>query len=193
MNTDALAGAVARLFDLLREREVDYVLVGGVAMLQYVEGRNTQDIDLIMTPTSLAEVPEIQVTGEEADFRTGSFEGVQIDILLTTNPLFDLIARDYAVMQRFVEKEIRSATVSGLLLLKMYALPSLYRQGKFARVNLYEADIAALIHEYKPDIKPLFEELSRHVLASDLESVREIVGGIRQRIQRFDENSREQS
>ena len=33
---------------LLRERQNEYVLVGGIGLLQYVAGRNTEDIDLIM-------------------------------------------------------------------------------------------------------------------------------------------------
>jgi len=33
------------LFDLLDQRDIDYVLVGGIAMLAYVDGRNTQDIN----------------------------------------------------------------------------------------------------------------------------------------------------
>ncbi len=31
----------------LAERKIEYWLVGGVALLSYVDGRNTQDIDLI--------------------------------------------------------------------------------------------------------------------------------------------------
>ena len=35
-STDDLLQTVARLFALLHERRIEYVLVGGVAMLQYV-------------------------------------------------------------------------------------------------------------------------------------------------------------
>ena len=38
MNPDILIEAVSRFFSLLRERRIDYVLVGGIALLQYVEG-----------------------------------------------------------------------------------------------------------------------------------------------------------
>ena len=37
------------LFRLLAERRVDYLLVGGMAMLTYVKGRNTKDVDLLMS------------------------------------------------------------------------------------------------------------------------------------------------
>ena len=42
------------LFEELETKQVDYVLVGGVALLSYVDGRNTQDIDLIAPTASLA-------------------------------------------------------------------------------------------------------------------------------------------
>jgi hypothetical protein len=57
-NSDSLLQAVQRLFALLDERGVDYVLVGGIALLTYVEGRNTRDIDLIMALSSLERLPE---------------------------------------------------------------------------------------------------------------------------------------
>jgi len=191
MNTDSLLETVARLFALLRERRTEYVLVGGIALLQYVEGRNTEDIDLIMTLPSLDNLPEIQIVDRNPDFLRGKFGGLQIDILLTTNPLFDLIRHQHITIRRFVEQEIPCATVEGLLLLKMYALPSLYRQGNFARVSLYETDIATLIHDYKPQLEPLFNELSHYLSDTDLAAIKEIVAEIQQRIERFQKSSGE--
>ena len=43
-----IRGEVRALFAALRDAQIDYVLVGGVAMLSYVEVRNTQDVDLII-------------------------------------------------------------------------------------------------------------------------------------------------
>ena len=48
MNADSLITQVEQLFNLLESSRVDYLFVGGVAMRTYVDGRNTQDIDLIM-------------------------------------------------------------------------------------------------------------------------------------------------
>ena len=45
----ALDRDVVELFTLLWERQTPYLLVGGIAMLRYVEGRNTADIDLLMS------------------------------------------------------------------------------------------------------------------------------------------------
>ena len=61
MNADSLLAQVEQLFNLLESRKADYVLVGGIALLTYVEGRNTQDIDLIMALPSLTKLPEIKI------------------------------------------------------------------------------------------------------------------------------------
>ena len=145
VSDSALLDAVDRLFGLLQERGIEYLLVGGIALLQYVEGRNTEDIDLIMALSSLDRLPEVHKVGQEKDFARGDFEGLQIDLLLTSNPLFEEVRRRYATRQRFAEREIPCATPEGLVLLKLYALPSLYRQGNLARVALYETDILMLM------------------------------------------------
>lgn len=183
---DDLMEAVSRLFELLHEREIEYLLVGGIAILKYVEGRNTEDIDLIMALSSLEKLPELQVEDRDDDFARASFDGLRIDLLLTSNPLFEKVHRRHATTQRFTERDIPCATVEGLLLLKLYALPSLYRQGNFARVALYESDISTLMHEYRPPVEPLFEQLQPHLSATDLAAVRRIVEEIQERIERFD-------
>ncbi|MEW6359806.1 MAG: hypothetical protein AB1696_25940 [Planctomycetota bacterium] len=185
MNSDPLLQDVTQLFDLLAERNVDFVLVGGVALLSYVEGRNTEDIDLIMASASLDSLSEIKVVDRKRDFARGSFGDLQIDVLLTTNPLFETVRRSYATTKDFRERSIPCATVEGLLLLKLYALPSLYRQGNFARVGLYENDIATLMQAYRPDTDSLFRILGRHLSETDLSSLRDIVAEIGQRIERF--------
>src|SRR5277367_5217342 len=48
-----LTSQLIDLFHLLDERKLLYLLVGGMAMLIYVEGRNTKDIDLIISVESL--------------------------------------------------------------------------------------------------------------------------------------------
>ena len=184
-NSDTLVQAVQRLFALLDERGVDYVLVGGVALLTYVEGRNTQDIDLIMTLSSLERLPEIKVQSQERDFARGEFEGLHVDILLTRNRLFAEVRRKHVTKQKLMEREISTATVEGLLLLKLYALPALYRQGNFAKVGLYENDVATLMHYYRPAMAPLFETLERMLGEGDVTELREIVKEIEQRLARF--------
>lgn len=185
MNADSLPATVTRLFELLHERRIEYVLVGGIALLQYVEGRNMEDIDLILAAPSLAQLPEIELSSRDADFARGRFGELRVNFLLTHNPLFEKVCRDYVTTQSFVEQNIRCATVEGLLLLKLYALPSLYRQGDFTRVNLYEGDIAALLHTHRPALEPLFAELADHLNTTDLQAVREVTADIQRRIERF--------
>lgn len=185
LNAEQLPEAVDRLFAVLAERGVDYLLVGGVALLQYVEGRNTEDVDLIMAVSDLEKFYEIDVIDRNPNFVRGSFEGLKVYVLLSSNPLFENVRRRYATTGRFVEREIPCATVEGLLILKLYALPSLYRQGDFARVGLYENDVATLLQAYRLEIEPLMEELSDHLTPSDLSSVRDILHEILQRIERF--------
>lgn len=189
MNPDILIETVARFFSLLRERQIDYVLVGGIALLQYVEGRNTEDIDLIMAVSALERLPELQLETRDSDFARSKFGDLRVDVLLTSNPLFAEVRKRYTTSKRFVEQEIPCASVEGLILLKLYALPSLYRQGNFTRVGLFENDIATLMHVHDPPIESLLNELTTYLNDSDMTHVKEIVEEIQQRIRRFDERT----
>src|ERR1700686_4742536 len=186
VTSDLLIETVARFFSLLRERQIECVLVGGIALLQYVEGRNTEDIDLIMGVSSLERKPELLVESRDQDFSRGKFGDLKVDVLLTSNALFDQVKQHYTKTQRFVEQDIPCATVEGLILLKLYALPSLYRQGNFARVGLYENDVATLLHAYNSPIERLLEELTLYLSESDLTQVKQISNEIQQRISRFE-------
>jgi len=177
---------VSELFALLHSREVDYLLVGGIALLQYIEGRNTKDIDLIVALQDLERLPEVEIKTRDDDFAQGYFKNLPVDFLLTHNRLFGKVKQHYATSQPFVEQTIPCATVEGLLLLKLYALPALYRMGNFPRVGLYENDIATLLQGYHPKLEPLFSELSQHLSESDLQSVRDIVKEIENRLKRFE-------
>ena len=182
MDLHQLLQSVPRLFELFEQRNVDYVLVGGIAMLVYIRGRNTQDIDVIVASDGLERLPEVEIVEKKGEFVRGRLGDLQVDMLLTENKLFDKVRREHTVRQHFVEREILCATVEGLMLLKLFALPSLYRQADFHRVRIYENDVADLLEVYGTQIEPLLEELSAHLLASDLAEVREIVRDIEDRI-----------
>lgn len=185
MNADSLLTQVEQLFNLLDSRNVDYVLVGGIALLTYVEGRNTQDIDLIMALPSLSKLPEIKIDNQDMYFARGKFGELQIDILLTKNPLFATVEKKYTTTKQFMDRSIRCATVEGLILLKLFALPSLYRQGSFERVGIYENDIATLINAFNPPMETLLAELGKHLNGTDMTEARKIMADIESRIQRF--------
>jgi hypothetical protein len=188
MASDSLIQAVEDLFDLLEKRTIDYVLVGGIALLHYVEGRNTQDLDLLMALSSLEKLPEIKVSSQDVYFVRANYGELQIDILLTQNPLFKKVQGKYSKVERFLDRNIPIASVEGLLLLKLYALPSLYRQGNFARVGIYENDIATLLHDYQTDLRPLMKELAKHLGENDIVEIKSIVTDIQNRIKRFKRN-----
>lgn len=185
MNTDSLSGSIVQLFAILEERRIKYVLVGGIALLHYVEGRNTEDIDLIMALSSLKRIPEIVIESQDPFFVRGKFGELKIDILLTKNPLFKKVQKNFVERQHILDLEIPIASVEGLLLLKLYALPSLYRQGNFGRVGLYENDIATLIHAYRPDLALVMKELASFVSDPDLVEIEGILADIQKRIERF--------
>jgi hypothetical protein len=190
MNSDSLIQSVQDFFAVLEQRKIDYVLVGGIAILHYVEGRNTQDLDLLMAVSSLEKLPELKVSSRDTDFVRANYNELQIDILLTQNPLFKKVHSEYSSVQKFLDRDIPLATVEGLLLLKLYALPSLYRQGNFARVGIYENDIATLLHYYQPDMPSLISELSKYVNENDLSEIKSVVSDIQNRIKRFKDESR---
>ena len=185
---DSLHDATVALFDLLAQRDVDFVLVGGMAMLQYVSGRNTRDIDLLMALADLERLSEFVIEAQDRDFARVVFRGVQIDILLTANELFAAVRERYATRREFGGKELPCATPDGLVLLKLFALPSLYRQGDASRIALYEADIRMLLGDYRIDIEQLLDVLTDHLLASDIRELRTLVAGIRSDIERVREN-----
>src|SRR6266496_5228848 len=189
MNSDSLIQSVQDFFAILEQRKIDYVLVGGIAILHYVEGRNTQDLDLLMAVSSLEKLTELKVSSKDVNFVHANYNELQIDILLTQNPLFKKVHRQYSKVEKFLDREIPLATVEGLLLLKLSALPSLYRQGNFARVGIYENDIATLLHDYQPDMPAVLNEVSKYVNQNDLEEVKGVVSDIQKRIQRFKNES----
>lgn len=182
---DNLQNNINRLFEILAERKINYLLVGGVAILSYIEGRNTQDIDFILPRAELESLPELVIAEENKDFARSTFDTLQVDILLTQNPLFDLVQKKYATERQFGDRLVRCATVEGLLLLKFFALPSLYRQGNFNKVSIYENDITQLLLAYTIDLPELLKVLSKYIIPSDLKELQTTADDIQTRIQRF--------
>jgi len=186
MNLESIPQSVEKLFALLAERRVDFVLVGGLALLQHVPGRNTEDIDLILAASAIPQLPELSMKGGEGFFRLARYEGLRVDLLLSENPLFQHVHDQHTEPRQILGRTIPCATPAGLVLMKLYALPSLYRQGDFTRVNLYEGDIANLLYRHRCTTAPLLAELSKHLPASDHAKVGKITREIEERIARFD-------
>jgi len=114
-----------------------------------------------------------------------NFDNLQIELLLTNNRLFKLVRDRYGTERQFGNRNIRCATVEGLLLRIFFALPSLYQQGQFDKVSIYENDITQLLLNYSVELPKLFKILSRHLLHSDIEALQVTALDIQTRIQRF--------
>lgn len=181
MDLNRLFASVGELFDLFAEREIEHVLVGGIAMLAYVEGRNTQDIDFIIDAGDLKKLPEIRIEEQNAEFARGWLGDLRVDFLFTKNKLFKQVLQKYSKRRKFADRMIPCATEEGLFLLKLFAIPSLYRQGRFDKVDIYERDISAMMRRLPQNLDHLFDSLSKHLLPSDLDEVRKIVADIQRR------------
>jgi hypothetical protein len=138
----------------------------------------------------LEKLPELHITSQDMYLARANYGELQIDLLLTQNPLFKKVHKEYSKVQKFLDRNIPLATVEGLLLLKLYALPSLYRQGNFARVGIYENDIATLLHYYQPDTDALLGEISKYLNETDFEEIKGVMSDIQKRVKRFKKESR---
>ena len=182
VNAANIPAEVEAFFELLEQRAVRFLLVGGVAMLAHVRGRNTDDIDLVIsTPDQHRLEPEVQVIERETVFAKAQFRGLRIDFLAAENPLFDLVERNHSEERQFDffarPRVLRCAAAKGLMLLKLYALPSLYRQGQISRAKIHEGDLGALLGAApETDTEELLEILSRHgVPESDVRELRNVI------------------
>ena len=84
-------------------------------MLRYVDGRNTDDIDLVLSAESLARVPEIAIADTNANFAAGTFRSLRVDVRFASNPVFRRVMDSRMVMHPFAEMEVPCATVEGLV------------------------------------------------------------------------------
>ena len=181
---DSIATATDFLFNLLAERKIPYALVGGLAVRHYVAGRNTRDIDLVMAVKDLARLPELTLTMRGPDFGRGSVGGVAVDVLLTRNRFFNLMLKKYGVTIIIARNHVSSLTPEGLILMKLYALPSLSRQGLVQRIGIYENDIAELIRHTSQDPQALLAKLQPYMLATDIAAIEDILVDIAARLAR---------
>ena len=180
-----IPGDALDLFRLLRERNVPYLLVGGIAMLTYVQGRNTKDVDLLISSEAMRQLPEFTLLTRSDFFVRGQFRSVQVDLLLTINPLFRQVEERFATLHRFAELEVPAVTVEGLIVLKLYALPSLYRQFDMDRAALYENDITMLLSRHSPKLEPLLDLVLQNVTSGDAIELPKILAECEQRVVRL--------
>lgn len=181
-----LTGATRKFLHQLNEKEIPHLLVGAMAMLQHIDGRPTRDIDLIIAVEDLGKLPDFKLEERNEWFATGTIGPVRIDLLFTQNPLFAEVLTKHAETKRLLNTPIRCATPRGIILLKLFALPSLYRQGKVRRAAVYETDILQLLTLQPAQHETLLQDLKPHLSNSDLNALGEILNEIETRIQNTD-------
>ncbi len=178
------AETIDELFAALEHGGTRYLLVGGIALLRYVDGRNTEDIDIIVALPDALSVPGLVIVEHDRDFAWARFGDLKVDLLLSSNPLFAHVLEHHGDDDLVGERAIRFADPTGMVLLKLYALPSLYRQALHEKVRLYEADIAMLMQAQVVDTDGVMATLAEYVPASDAAELGSIVEDIRERIAR---------
>lgn len=173
------------LFEVLESRGIDFALIGGIAMLRYVEGRNTEDVDLLVATAAIERLPELEVVDRNRDSARTRFRSIRVDFLFTEHALFRQVAQRHVGPQEFGGRSIPCASPLGLTILKLYALPNLYRQGRLDRAALYETDVLMLVRDTGVNPDDALGELATHVAAVDLTELRRIVDEIRARLERM--------
>jgi hypothetical protein len=168
---------------LMQQRNVPFVIVGGIALLQYVPGRNTEDLDIILAAPRLLAIPELLVAERNDMFAQAEFKGLRIDVLFCEHPFFNRIAAEFSVALPYSVGLLRTATIEGLILLKLFALPSLYRE--LDRAAIYESDLTQLVSRTARQDSFFLDLLRPFLSASDLRELITILTEIHQRISRI--------
>lgn len=184
---------IEELFKELAAARIDAVLIGGLAMLRHVQGRNTEDIDLIVPAEAFGALARLELIDRTTDSARGRFRSIRVDALFSEHPVFGLVARAHAEVVALRDAEtsqdaplrIRCATPLGLAILKLYALPNLYRLGQLDRAALYETDLLALRQQAGVDLGASLRILEAHLGAGDRAELARIVEEIESRAARM--------
>lgn len=99
------------------------------------------------------------------------------------NALFNEVLTNHAESRTLLGTPIQCATPRGIILLKLFALPSLYRQGNIDRAATYETDILRLLLHQPADAESLLLPLHPHMTQSDINALRNILADIQHRIE----------
>jgi hypothetical protein len=182
LNEELLIKETRQLIAALEKEKIPHVLVGGLAVLQFVEGRNTRDIALIIAVEDYPRLPGFVLREKNEWFGTGDCGPVRVDLLFTANPLFEEVARLHSLPRQFLDTTLNCATPRGIILPKLFALPSLYRQGLVERADLYETDILQLLRLDPATDEELLGRLRAHLIDSDITALREVLHELRTRL-----------
>lgn len=175
-----------KLIELLEARGIDYALVGGVAMMAISsDARATDDYDFIGQRSDFESLEELSKISSDKNFGRYRHNATIVDTLFVENPVFAYAINNYKTDCVIAGKSVRSLSPSGIALLKLYALPSLYLQGQHVRVATYEQDLEVLfIVDPSINEDALLKFLSKHLVQSQVDELKHTCGGIRQKLAR---------
>lgn len=174
------------LIELLETKGVDYALVGGVAMMAIApDARATDDYDFIGQRSDFESIRELAKVSSDQNFGRYRHNATIVDTLFVENPVFAHALDTYQADCTIAGKTIRSLSPSGIALLKLYALPSLYLQGQHIRVATYEQDLEVLfIVDPKIDEDTLLKFLGKHLVQSQIVELKNTCDDIRRKLSR---------
>lgn len=174
---------------LLEVKGIEYALVGGAALMTIDDCmRPTDDFGFIVSKRDIEQLEELEQESSDRNFGRYLYQGIRIDALYRDNPIFEHVMNtclDSAVIE---DKEIVRASPEGIILLKLYALPSLYQQGQQRRAMTYENDISALLMQCTDiSFDEILNVLAGELLPGQINELRNILGDCQRRAsgQRF--------
>ena len=175
-----------KLIELLEDKGIDYALVGGVAMMALApDTRATDDYDFIGRQDDFESVSELSKVSSDKNFGRYRHNATTVDTLFVENPVFAHALKNYQADCVIANKKIRSLSPSGIALLKLYALPSLYLQSQYIRVATYEQDLEVLfIVDPEIDEDTLLKFLSKHFNDSQITELKNTCEDIRRKLSR---------
>lgn len=171
---------------LLESKDIEYALVGGAALLTMDDWkRPTDDFGFIVAKVDIDQIEELEKKSSDRNFGRYSYQGTRIDALYRGNPIFDYVIQNCVDSTLVEGKEINRATPEGIILLKLYALPSLYQQGQQRRAVTYENDILGLLlQSVEVNFEKVLKVLSKELLPSQVSELRSIIDDCQQRASR---------
>ncbi len=184
INPQNLPNGVANFLNLLNDLKIDFVIVGGIALLGYVELRNTKDFDIIIDRQDYLKLkPFLQILEEQRDFANCvTADKLRVDLLFADNPIFRYVKHGFEQNLDFQQGSFPTATPDGLVLMKLYALSDLTlnyqvfgKKTVLAKIRLYQSDVTILNDMYEIDFDKILRLLKRQLTESGFEIVMEFL------------------
>ncbi len=187
MNADNLPQSVDKFLKLLSHHKIDIVIVGGIALLSYMQDRNTQDLDLIASKADFYKIASSLKTieSDENFANCETFDGLKVDFLFTENVIFNYVKKAFCQKRDYQEGSFYIATVEGLVLMKLYAWADLRFNGQLfddkfllTKSLRYKNDIEVLLLNYEVNLTPLEKILKKNLDAAKFGLVKDLIDRI---------------